>query len=361
MFLVALQVGMQPAVTRACVSSEVSGQSLVIVEIIVSMILAVMLTPMSEFVRWSLVESCCLAGPAALVYAVRSLFKQAAYRRCDSVTFNVINQTKVVFCALGAWFLMQEGQSPQQVLALLCAVFAGALLVIPSAPSNGDRAATATAEYQDNGSQCQRQVDETTASAKIEMQELKVTRRKVSNEVITTCGAASNSLSQLRVTSVSVTSAVPPAQKHSRTASAAISGAVLALATAVCSGTAAAMSQRALRGTTRPSSLFNFELAFWGAPFVVATSVVGVGKQSSLVLRGWDACTMAPVVLQAAGGLLVSAVVQQQGGVAMGLCTVAGIAVSAATDALLTKRLPSQRQMFASLLAVASVAMHQHA
>jgi len=111
-----------------------------------------------------------------------------------------------------------------------------------------------------------------------------------------------------------------------------------------------------MAGTARPSALFNLELALWGLSLVAFT---GVGSNPTTVLRGWHLWTIAPVAIQAAGGLLVSAVVKQRGGVAMGLCTVAGIVVSAVVDACRTQRCLSVRQLIAAGLCALSVAVHQ--
>merc|ERR1712087_281233 len=78
---------------------------------------------------------------------------------------------------------------------------------------------------------------------------------------------------------------------------AATTGALLALATAACSGTAAALSQSAMRRSSRPSTLFNLELALWGLPFVFWS---GGSFRPSLSFRGWQVRTLAPVALQAA-------------------------------------------------------------
>merc|ERR1719362_2204150 len=99
------------------------------------MALAVAVVPPEAFVDWSFLESAWLAGPPAAVYALRSLLKQAAYRLCDGVTFNIVNQTKVVFCAIAAWVLLGEGQTRQPCAALFCAVSAGGLLIL--GPSSG--------------------------------------------------------------------------------------------------------------------------------------------------------------------------------------------------------------------------------
>jgi len=312
MVLVALQVGLQPSVTRACVPQAVSGRSLVLAEMAVSMVLAVVVVPSEAFSGWSALASLWLAGPPAAVYALRSLLKQAAYRLCDGVTFNIVNQTKVVFCAVAAWLLLGEGQTLQQCAALLCAVAAGALLVgAPSRSAGNGRSPRAC------------------------------------------CGGSQQ---RFAIEGSGESCCKETALAEPRLGGAASAGAALALGTAACSGLAAALSQAAMAGRSRPSALFNLELALWGAPLVALT---GGAECPSRALRGWHKLTLAPVLLQAAGGLLVSAVVKQQGGVAMGLCTVAGIAVSAVVDAALTRRPPSLRQVCAAGLCGVSVYVHQ--
>jgi len=136
MILVALQVGLQPAVTRICVGESVSTKSLVIAENAVTAVLSLSLTTPGAFSEWSLLESLALAGPPAVVYAVRSLCKQGAYRHCDGVTFNIINQTKTVFCAIATWLFLGEQQTVQQCFALICAIAAGAMLVLGKSSSS---------------------------------------------------------------------------------------------------------------------------------------------------------------------------------------------------------------------------------
>jgi len=314
MVLVSIQTGIQPAVTRLCVSKEVSGQSLVLAENLVSMVIAIVLSPPGAFHAWSFEDSFACVGPAAFVYVIRSLFKQAAYRRCDGVTFNICNQTKVVFCAFATWFLIEEGQTPQQMCALLCAVSAGVLLVAPGVgarPSHID-------------------------------------------------GNVCNSLPSSVATDASQAGSQASTWLHSSALSAPALGTAFALITACCSGTGAALSQVAMRNSERPSTLFNFELAMWGMPLAIIVSTSsGSGVKPTSLTTGWEIKTLAPVALQACGGLLVSSVVKRHGGVAMGLCTVAGIAVSASADALLTGQPPTARQCVAGTLAALSIAMHQ--
>lgn len=333
MMLVALQVGLQPLVTKKCVDDIVSTRSLVLVENAVTAVMSLStlyLTVPEAFADWRLSDSIALAGPPAMVYAIRSLCKQGAYRSCDGVTFNIINQTKTVFCAIAAWFLLGEAQSLQQCAALLCAICAGVVLILPQRQAKTHGSAEAASK---NVVESTPKVSAPTASDKDN-------------------GAAK------------------PTETLALSKSA---GITLAIATAICSGLAAALSQmafRSSRGDGRPSTLFTFELALWGAPFAIilggrsdAGSAKDGGSPSFFslvrVMRGWRLRTLAPICLQAAGGILVGAVVKQHGGVAMGLCTIIGIAVSVVADATMTRRPPSMRQTFAALLAASSIVVHQ--
>jgi len=320
MLLVALQVGLQPLVTRKCVDECVSTKSLVLAENAVTAVMSLStlyLTVPDAFGGWTLWDSIRLAGPPAVVYAIRSLLKNSAYRNCDGVTFNIINQTKTVFCAISAWLLIGETQTFQQCTALLCAVAAGALLILPQRHARSGSSPTVTTHAAES------------------------TPKVLGNEA---------------------------ASKQTLTVSGSSSfGVILAAATAVCSGFAAALSQMAFRSAgNRPSTLFTFELALWGAPFAILLGGAGGGgtkdnetPQGFSIIRGWRLRTLTPVALQAAGGILVGVVVKQHGGVAMGLCTIIGIVVSAIADAAVTRRPPSARQFFAASLAASSIIAHQ--
>lgn len=342
MMAVALQVGLQPLVTRKCVDDVVSAKSLVLAENAVTAAMSLTtlaLTVPGAFSGWRLIDSFYIAGPPAIVYAIRSLCKLGAYRVCDGVTFNIINQTKTVFCAISAWLLLNEGQSFQQCTALMCAVAAGALLILPGRQAKVD-GNTTTAK--DN--QAEKSAPKDSAS---------MTMKKTDSDV-------------------SLESDREPTAAMSAWAT----GVTLAVATAACSGLAAALSQMAFRTAGgRPSALFTFELALWGAPMAILLGGNGggcAGKECpqpsekwqlatavSSALRGWRLRTITPVALQAAGGILVGYVVKQRGGVAMGLCTIVGIAVSAIADSFVNRKPPSVRQTFAAALAASSIVAHQ--
>jgi len=366
MVLVALQVGIQPAVTKACVRQAVSGFSLVIAELVLSMALAVAVVPPEAFVDWSFLESAWLAGPPAAVYALRSLLKQAAYRLCDGVTFNIVNQTKVVFCAIAAWVLLGEGQTRQQCAA---AVSAGGLLISGPSSNSGGSSSISTSKTTSahrlawalGVGNCKRWYQSLSRLLKQPLKGEPACKDEVAEaEHVETALEEHASHSHCRTRDSSVCARRSETEEHTKpatpTVATTMSGTSLAFATAACSGLGAALSQAAMAGKARPSALFNLELALWGLPLVVFT---GFGSNPRTAFRGWHLWTVAPVAMQAAGGLLVSAVVKQRGGVAMGLCTVAGIAVSAMVDACRTQRCLSVRQLMSAGLCALSVAVHQ--
>lgn len=362
MILVALQTGLQPLVTKRCVDDAVAPKSMVLAENAVTTVMCLstlMLTTPEAFAGWSLFDSVALAGPPAVVYAVRSLCKLAAYRLCDGVTFNVINQTKSVFCAIAAWILLGESQTLQQCMALLFAISAGAILVAPADAFaldwNADRKKLKTAAV---------------APAEVVMQALEKGDAKESSAVtrasprppLATVGAKEATSFPQEGAASEQPDSLPAASRSS-------SGVILAIATAMCSGVAAALSQWAFRRSSgsRPSALFTLELALYGAPFAImlggktTAAAEGTSMDNSLkaLLRGWRRYTLTPVALQALGGILVGVVVKQHGGVAMGLCTIIGIAVAAIADAAVTGKPPSLRQTLAAALAAWSIVVHQ--
>lgn len=77
---------------------------------------------------WRPIDTLWSAGPPALTYTAQNLLTQTAYQHLDGMTFNVINQTKILFNALFVFFIMGHGQSVRQVVALGC-IFAASVLV----------------------------------------------------------------------------------------------------------------------------------------------------------------------------------------------------------------------------------------
>jgi hypothetical protein len=86
------------------------------------------------------------AAPAAC-YLVQNLLLQRAYADLDSLTFNCLNQTKLVATALALYVLLRQRQTAQQLVALAMLVLAGALLQLTGEQRAARGAAAAVGDF----------------------------------------------------------------------------------------------------------------------------------------------------------------------------------------------------------------------
>jgi UDP-sugar transporter A1/2/3 len=100
--LLALQFGLQPMIANRFTSSDISKTSIVIgtelgkIMIAFTSIMAESSATRKEsFGDWTLLDSIKIAALPATLYAIQNLFVQHGYVLLDSMTFNLLNQTKV--------------------------------------------------------------------------------------------------------------------------------------------------------------------------------------------------------------------------------------------------------------------------
>ena len=100
--LLALQFGLQPLISSKCTNSGVSKIAIVCLceleKIVIGFILIhngpdVVKKKISE--SWSFKNSLQLAALPATLYSIQNVLIQHSYRLIDSMTFNLLNQTKV--------------------------------------------------------------------------------------------------------------------------------------------------------------------------------------------------------------------------------------------------------------------------
>ena len=102
--LLAFQFGLQPMIANRFTSGDISKTSVVIGTEFGKIVIAFM-SIMSEpaiarekvFGEWRLLDSIKIAALPATLYAVQNLFVQHGYVLLDSMTFNLLNQTKVMY------------------------------------------------------------------------------------------------------------------------------------------------------------------------------------------------------------------------------------------------------------------------
>lgn len=57
--------------------------------------------------QWTLVGSLTASGLPAAIYALQNSLLQISYRNLDSLTFSMLNQTKIIFTALFTYIILR--------------------------------------------------------------------------------------------------------------------------------------------------------------------------------------------------------------------------------------------------------------
>lgn len=140
--LLALQFGLQPMLASKFTPSGVAKSSVVITTEICKIVIAILsyLTgPAAEFDKiretWTIRDSLAVAALPATLYAIQNLCVQYGYVLVDSMTFNLLNQTKTLAAALWLFLIMGQRQSTMQMVALL--ILLGAAFLLNFGPGTG--------------------------------------------------------------------------------------------------------------------------------------------------------------------------------------------------------------------------------
>ncbi|CAN0132577.1 unnamed protein product [Scytosiphon promiscuus] len=292
MSLLAVQFGLQPVLQKACVDSQnVDRISFIVIVELTKMIVcvSVILSGGPAVYRpvlqsWTLRGSLAAAAFPAAGYALQSWLSQLAYTNLDSLTFNLLNQTKTLFAALCLYLVMGKRQSYQQLFALSL-LLAAALLLNVEDGNTGEREGAG--------------VDSVGSEAGVGMGR------------DTEADSARLWLGVLPV-----------------------------MLAALLSGLMGAVTQRTLQRDGRNASLLSLELAVYGVAVLLLTSGLGVGRLrpttesggrswQDALFQGWTKLTWLPVLSQAAGGLVVGQVTKHAGSVKKGFALIGGIVLTA--------------------------------
>ncbi|XP_044951155.1 UDP-N-acetylglucosamine transporter ROCK1 isoform X2 [Hordeum vulgare subsp. vulgare] len=160
--LLTLQYGAQPLISKRCVGQGVIVTSLVLAIELLKVICAVILlvaegSLKAQFSNWSLVGSLTASGLPAAIYALQNSLLQISYKNLDSLTFSILNQTKLLFTAFFTYLILGQKQSPKQILALALLITASVLLSIGESSRKGVKKHTSymmTIEMSFIGSMC---------------------------------------------------------------------------------------------------------------------------------------------------------------------------------------------------------------
>ncbi|XVF15185.1 hypothetical protein REPUB_Repub09cG0128700 [Reevesia pubescens] len=144
--LLTIQYGAQPLISKRFTSREVIVTSSVLTCEIGKVVCALILMAKDGSLKklakeWTLVGSLTASGLPAAIYALQNSLLQISYRNLDSLTFSILNQTKIFFTALFTFIILRQKQSIQQVGAMFLLIMAAVLLSIGEGSSKGSSSA----------------------------------------------------------------------------------------------------------------------------------------------------------------------------------------------------------------------------
>ncbi|KAJ4831826.1 CDC42 binding protein kinase [Turnera subulata] len=133
--LLSLQYGAQPLISKRFTSQQVIVTTLVlaceVAKVMCALIIMVKEGSLKKLTsQWTLVGSLTASGLPAAIYALQNSLLQISYKNLDSLTFSMLNQTKIFFTAFFTYIILRQKQSIQQIGALFLLILAAVLLSI---------------------------------------------------------------------------------------------------------------------------------------------------------------------------------------------------------------------------------------
>ncbi|KAK9949595.1 hypothetical protein M0R45_005112 [Rubus argutus] len=131
--LLALQYGAQPLISKRFIRREVIVTSSVLTCEIAKVVCALIFMARDGSLKkvykeWTFLGALTASGLPAAIYALQNSLLQISYKNLDSLTFSMLNQTKIIFTALCTYLILGQKQSIQQVGALFLLIIAAVLL-----------------------------------------------------------------------------------------------------------------------------------------------------------------------------------------------------------------------------------------
>jgi solute carrier family 35 (UDP-sugar transporter), member A1/2/3 len=306
MFLLALQFGFQPSLTRQFTPPGINTSTVVLVQEVIKFVFAATMLRLScstqqlvdLYQKWTWQQWFQVAAIPAGLYAIQNVAALTAYQHLDALTFNVLNQTKTLSAAFCCYVVMGRTQSPLQIAALL-------LLLLSALIMEG---------------------------------------------VVPIPGASSPSKYYYATAASSTTTTTPWDTQH------VTHGVIPILVASFISGLAGALSQKNLQATEgggRNPYLFSMELcaasaimlgmqllAHYSSSSATTTTTSAVNKLG--MWERWTLGTLIPISTNAAGGIVVGLVTKYAGSVRKGFALIFGILISGLVQEFVTK--PQQQQ-----------------
>eukprot|EP00467_Chlorarachnion_reptans_P003108 CAMPEP_0114522104 /NCGR_PEP_ID=MMETSP0109-20121206/20566_1 /TAXON_ID=29199 /ORGANISM="Chlorarachnion reptans, Strain CCCM449" /LENGTH=296 /DNA_ID=CAMNT_0001703303 /DNA_START=34 /DNA_END=921 /DNA_ORIENTATION=+ len=123
--LLALQVGVQPYLTSQMKSGEVINSAAIIVqEGILKLVFGIQALVLTSGLHskalqsWSLMRSVRTAGIPSMLYAAQNLLTILAFGKIDGLTYNILNQSKLIWNAVFVYTFLGIKFGPDEIMSL---------------------------------------------------------------------------------------------------------------------------------------------------------------------------------------------------------------------------------------------------
>eukprot|EP00267_Zea_mays_P053853 XP_020407043.1 CMP-sialic acid transporter 5 isoform X1 [Zea mays] len=132
----------RPRPRRAGASQDTIVTSLVLATEAAKVICAIILliadgSLKKQFSNWTLIGSLTASGLPAAIYALQNSLLQVSFKNLDSLTFSILNQTKLLWTSFFTFLILGQKQSSKQILALALLISAAVLLSVGESTSKG--------------------------------------------------------------------------------------------------------------------------------------------------------------------------------------------------------------------------------
>lgn len=139
--LVSVQVGVQPFLTEKYVPRDGIKSSIVIIqEFVKTFCCFIVLLVTGQLIpvisSWSFESSIRVALVPAIIYCIQNVLAYYAYLQLDPLTYNLINQSKIIFAAIFLKLILNKTPTKRQLLALSILFMSSILLTIDTTSSN---------------------------------------------------------------------------------------------------------------------------------------------------------------------------------------------------------------------------------
>ncbi|CAI5942869.1 unnamed protein product, partial [Closterium sp. NIES-65] len=255
--------------------------------------------------NWHLLDSLEAAAVPGLLYAAQNTLIQVALRHLDYLTFNLLNQTKLLFTALSNYLFLRIRQTRVQIVALCMLLVAATLLTLSPGPASGP----GPKPGQTHGASAAGEAPPSMAA-----------------------GAAATAAAAAAIVAAGVA--------WERVAL----GVVPVLVASVTSGLGSTHNQWQVQVKRRSPHLFTIEMCSLTSLVLLVslfTSQDGARMLQLGFFHAWTPLTIIPALSNAIGGILVGLVTKYAGGVKKGFTVIAGLVVTAIVQYALDGTPPS--------------------